>query len=94
MTCGGFQWEGPVVWWRPVDGYRHALPPEERPAAGQQRETVCGESVTLTEPAAVDWLMPTCDACMAEACARRDARAERARAERGRAERDRAARER
>lgn len=74
---GYAEWEGPVVWWQPTRGERHAFPPDRRPRPGQERETVCGEQVTLVELAEVDWLAPTCDACMAEARTRRDARAER-----------------
>ncbi|MDR7301951.1 zinc finger protein [Haloactinomyces albus] len=74
---GGVEWEGPVVWWQPVEGQRHAFSPDRRPRPGQERDTVCGEQVTLVELAEVDWLAPTCDVCMAEACTRRDARVER-----------------
>lgn len=61
------KWQGPVVWWNPVDGFRHAFSPERRPHPGQERITECGLSVTLIEPGPVDWLMPTCDTCMARA---------------------------
>lgn len=77
---GFLSWEGPVVWWHPVDGWRHALSPELRPRPGQERATVCGEAVTLAEASDVDWLAPTCDTCMAEARARGNARAARDRA--------------
>lgn len=71
------EWEGPVVWWNPVDGWRHAFTPDERPSPGRERETLCGQAVTLIDPSAVDWLMPTCDTCMNAAIHRRDDRTER-----------------
>lgn len=74
---GGLQWEGPVVWWNPVAGQRHAFGPDRRPHPGEERDTLCGATVTLTDPSDVDWLMPTCDICMSAAVARSDARAER-----------------
>ncbi|MDR7301784.1 zinc finger protein [Haloactinomyces albus] len=67
MLSEGLQWEGPVVWWQPVVGQRHALSPEVRPKPGQERDTGCGQSVTLIDPSDVDWLMPTCDDCVARA---------------------------
>ncbi len=67
MSSGGLTWRGPVVWWQPVAGWRHALSPDQRPRPGQERQTVCGEQVTLIEPSDVDWLLPTCDTCMAAA---------------------------
>lgn len=67
VLSGGLSWKGPVVWWQPVAGWRHALPPDRRPHPGEERETVCGESVTLIDPSDVDWLLPTCDTCMARA---------------------------
>lgn len=63
---------GPVVYWRPFEGLRHALSPAELPRAGQVRDTLCGVSATLTDPSEVDWLAPTCDHCMVHAKARRD----------------------
>ncbi|MDR7301869.1 zinc finger protein [Haloactinomyces albus] len=77
-------WQGPVVWWQPVLGERHALSPEERPRPGQTRDTVCGLSVTLQAPSDVDWLLPTCDECWAQAVARRDDQVEHQRAQRER----------
>ncbi len=70
----GLRWQGPVVWWNPVDGLRHAFSPERRLHPGQERDTQCGLPVTLIEPDAVDWLMPTCETCMARACARMEDR--------------------
>ncbi|WP_372495380.1 zinc finger protein [Saccharopolyspora soli] len=65
---------GPVVYWRPHGGQRHALWPMELPRAGQERETVCGDTITLIEPSEVDWLDPTCEFCMTRARELRDAR--------------------
>ncbi|MEV6229466.1 zinc finger protein [Saccharopolyspora shandongensis] len=65
---------GPVVYWRPHGGRRHALWPPELPRAGQTRETVCGGTITLADPSEVDWLDPTCEFCMAKARELRDAR--------------------
>lgn len=58
---------GPVVWWQPVEGERHALPPHRRPHPGEERETLCERRVTLIDPTDVDWLCPTCDVCMVRA---------------------------
>ena len=69
----GFGGNGPVAYWNPVDGTRHGLFPDVRPHPGQQRETLCGLSVTLGDPTPVEWLSPTCDDCWTEAKARRDA---------------------
>lgn len=66
---------GPVVYWRPDGGRRHALWPPELPRAGQTRETVCGLTVTLAEPSELDWIDPTCEPCWAKARELRDARA-------------------
>ncbi|WP_017973539.1 zinc finger protein [Actinopolyspora halophila] len=66
----GLSWEGPVVWWNPVEGFRHAFTPERRPRPEQRRETLCGLRVTLIEPDEVDWLLPTCDDCMSAAVVR------------------------
>ncbi|SFT89828.1 zinc-finger [Actinopolyspora lacussalsi subsp. righensis] len=71
------EWQGPVVWWNPVGGWRHAFTPDQRPHPGQERETLCERTVTLIEPSDVDWLMPTCDTCMTAAIRRRDDRTER-----------------
>ncbi|GAB3549139.1 hypothetical protein J2S53_004147 [Actinopolyspora lacussalsi] len=68
------RWRGPVVWWQPVAGWRHALSPELRPRPGQRRTTLCGEDVELIDPTEVDWLMPTCDTCMSLACDRMEQR--------------------
>ncbi|WP_188987102.1 zinc finger protein [Saccharopolyspora thermophila] len=65
---------GPVVYWRPHGGLRHALWPPELPRAGQTRETVCGSTITLTDPSEVDWLDPTCPTCMDKARQLRDER--------------------
>lgn len=67
VFSGGLSWQGPVAWWQPVAGWRHALPPDQRPRPGQERETLCGEQVTLIDPSDVDWLLPTCATCMATA---------------------------
>lgn len=69
-----FQRQGPVVYWRPLKGERHALPPTHVPRPGEERETLCGLNVTTTDPSDVDWLDPTCGHCMARATALRDAR--------------------
>ncbi|NYH79477.1 hypothetical protein FHR84_002815 [Actinopolyspora biskrensis] len=66
----GLSWEGPVVWWNPVEGLRHAFTPEQRPRPDQWRATLCGPRVTLIEPDEVDWLLPTCDDCMSAAVTR------------------------
>ncbi|MEV0698469.1 zinc finger protein [Saccharopolyspora sp. NPDC050389] len=65
---------GPVVYWRPHGGQRHALWPPELPRAGQTRETVCGRTVTLADPSEVDWFDPTCEFCMGKARELRDSR--------------------
>ncbi|ASU80706.1 hypothetical protein CDG81_00595 [Actinopolyspora erythraea] len=63
----GWGWSGPVVWWNPVGGFRHAFSREVRPRPQQQRDTLCGQRVTLIDPSEVDWLVPTCDICMSTA---------------------------
>ncbi|MGI8308910.1 zinc finger protein [Saccharopolyspora hattusasensis] len=70
-----FQSAGLVAYWRPVDGVRHGLSPVELPYPGQERETLCGTTVTVVKTTAIDWLSPTCAACWDEARARRDAAA-------------------
>ncbi len=63
----GLFWQGPVVWWNPVGGWRHAFAPDMKPRPGQERVTVCGQAVVLIDPSELDWLAPTCDACMGRA---------------------------
>lgn len=65
----------PVAYWRPVDGVRHGLEPDEQPFPGQERSTLCGLTVSVVRVTEVDWLAPTCERCWGEATARRDARA-------------------
>lgn len=69
---------GPVAYWRPFEGVRHALEPTEPPQVGQQRQALCGDSITVTAASDVAWLAPTCDFCWAEATSRRDAQHRRA----------------
>ncbi|SFD72881.1 zinc-finger [Actinopolyspora alba] len=70
-------WRGPVVWWNPIAGYRHAFGPDTPPRPEQHRDTLCGVSVTLTESSDADWLLPTCDSCMSEALIRSENREQR-----------------
>ena len=81
--------QGPVVYWRPFDGSRHALSPNPPPRDGQTRETLCGVTTTLAEPSELDWLDPTCPQCWVEAKERLRQRQERRRQERQRQERER-----
>ncbi|RKT83949.1 zinc-finger [Saccharopolyspora antimicrobica] len=68
-----FQSAGLVAYWRPVDGVRHGLLPTEPPYPGQERETLCGTTVSIVKPTDLDWLAPTCGPCWDEARSRRDA---------------------
>ncbi|MGW1682116.1 zinc finger protein [Saccharopolyspora sp. NPDC002376] len=65
----------PVAYWRPVDGVRHGLEPDEPPFPGQERATLCGLRIGVVRVTDVDWLAPTCETCWSEATARRDAQA-------------------
>ncbi|GAB2760580.1 hypothetical protein GCM10027174_41330 [Salinifilum aidingensis] len=67
--------QGPVVYWRPWQGLRHALDPSEPPQPGQQRTGLCGAPVEVRDAGATEWLAPTCPACWDRARQRRDARA-------------------
>ncbi|NYH80353.1 hypothetical protein FHR84_003710 [Actinopolyspora biskrensis] len=67
VPLAGWGWSGPVVWWNPVAGLRHAFSRELRPRPGQERDTLCGQWVTLIDPSELDWLLPTCDICMSVA---------------------------
>ena len=82
----GLFWQGPVVWWNPVDGWRHAFAPDRKPQPEQERVTLCGQAVVLIDPSELDWLAPTCDVCMNRAKEwsqqRQDAIAERRRDQR------------
>ncbi|MCX2730851.1 hypothetical protein OOZ19_11425 [Saccharopolyspora sp. NFXS83] len=69
--------DGPVAYWRPVDGARHAMLPTERPHPGQQRKSLCGEDITITKASPEDWLAPTCAACWDAARTRGDEAAQR-----------------
>ncbi|NYH80820.1 hypothetical protein FHR84_004188 [Actinopolyspora biskrensis] len=70
VPLDGFEWPGPVVWWNPVDGFRHAFDAGQRTRPGQNRETLCGSNVVLIDPSELDWLLPTCDICMSAAVER------------------------
>ena len=61
---------GLVAYWRPAGGERHALEPTQAPREGQERVTLCGETITVVEASDVAWLSPTCDFCWAEATSR------------------------
>lgn len=65
---------GPVAYWRPVRGQRHALSAEWLPHPGQVRDALCGLRLVLTEPSDHDWLAETCTACLNRAKALRDER--------------------
>lgn len=65
---------GPVAYWRPAQGERHALSPEQRPYPGQSRQALCGLRLTVTEPTDCDWFAETCTECLIRAKALRDAR--------------------
>ena len=67
--------QGPVVYWRPWEGLRHALDPSEPPQPGQQRTGLCGTAVEVREADAVEWLAPTCTDCWTHARELRDSRA-------------------
>ncbi len=70
----GFYSQGPVVYWHPFGGERHALWPTSPPQHGQVRDTVCGRNTTIAQASDVDWLAPTCVECLTKARAMRDAR--------------------
>ncbi|WP_165968117.1 zinc finger protein [Saccharopolyspora elongata] len=70
-----FQRRGLVAYWRPFDGIRHGLYPDQPPQPGQCRETLCGMTLTVGTPTEVEWLAPTCESCWNEARSRRDAQA-------------------
>ncbi|MEU6264329.1 zinc finger protein [Saccharopolyspora shandongensis] len=63
----------PVAYWRPFEGSRHGLEPDEPPVPGQERSTLCGRTIGIVRPTEVEWLAPTCESCWSEAKARRDA---------------------
>ena len=65
---------GPVAYWRPARGERHALSPEQRPYPGQVRDALCGLQMTITETTDCDWFAETCRDCRERAKALRDAR--------------------
>lgn len=71
----GMQAKGPLVYWRPWNGERHALWPTSIPRAGQERDTLCGAKASITEPTEIEWLAPTCGVCMSKAQGLRDSRA-------------------
>ncbi len=64
---------GLVAYWRPYGGERHALEPTHSPRVGEERLTLCGETISVADASEVVWLSPTCDFCWAEAVSRRDA---------------------
>ncbi|MHA6801567.1 zinc finger protein [Bounagaea algeriensis] len=66
--------QGPVVYWRPWEGLRHALDPSEPPQPGRQRTGLCGTAVEVRDADATEWLAPTCPDCWAHARELRDAR--------------------
>ncbi|MGW1677039.1 zinc finger protein [Saccharopolyspora sp. NPDC002376] len=68
-----FQPQGLIAYWRPASGLRHGLEPDELPRSGQERDTLCGLSITVGSPTERDWLDPTCETCWNEARSRRDA---------------------
>ncbi|GAA3352156.1 MULTISPECIES: zinc finger protein [Saccharopolyspora] len=65
---------GPVAYWRPAKGERHALSAEQRPYPGQVRDALCGLRFTINEPSDCDWFAESCADCLARAKALRDAR--------------------
>jgi hypothetical protein len=67
-----FQRQRVIAYWRPFDGVRHGLYPDDAPYPGQQRETLCGMTLTVGIPSEVEWLAPTCEPCWDNARARRD----------------------
>ncbi|MFR9729328.1 zinc finger protein [Saccharopolyspora sp. MS10] len=73
MAFGVFHGRGPVAYWRPVSGVRHAVDPGEPPHPGQARTALCGAELKITKASAEDWLAPTCAACWEVARALRDA---------------------
>ena len=77
MLADILTWPGPVVWWHPTGGQRHAFHPDPKPAPGQHRHALCGDEATLAPATYTDWLAPTCDICMARARDRAHAREKR-----------------
>ncbi len=73
----GFQSEGPVAYWHPFQGVRHGMAATRLPAVGQERETLCGTTISVEERSEVEWLAPTCTKCWIEAIALRDEAARR-----------------
>ena len=69
--------DGPVAYWHPFEGVRHGLPATRRPVPGQERETLCGVTISVAERTEVEWLAPTCTACWVLAVGLRDAAAKR-----------------
>ena len=61
-----------VAYWRPHGGLRHGLHPTEPPHPDEERDTLCGETIRIGRPTAIDWLSPTCEACWLMATATRD----------------------
>lgn len=74
MEFPRFDRQGPVAYWRPYEGTRHAMEPSEPPRPGHDRETLCGDAISVVEPTVVDWLAPTCAECWRRALRLRDAR--------------------
>lgn len=66
--------EGPVAYWRPVEGARHGMSATEQPHPGQERDALCGKRITIVKASDVDWLVPTCPDCWSRAQSLRDAR--------------------
>ncbi|MCI2419040.1 hypothetical protein MOQ72_16470 [Saccharopolyspora sp. K220] len=75
---GFLQQQVVVAYWRPFDGVRHGLHPDQPPYPGQERETLCGLTMTVGIPTEVEWLAPTCEPCWDDARFRRDAASRRA----------------
>jgi hypothetical protein len=69
----GLEPQRPVAYWRPFEGSRHGLEPDELPLPGQERPTLCGRTISIGRATEVEWLAPTCETCWTEAKARRDA---------------------
>lgn len=69
-----FRPHGPVVYWHPFNGERHALWPVSPPEPDQERDTVCGLRTVIERATELEWLAPTCHECWAKARALRDAR--------------------
>lgn len=66
---------GPVAYWRPARGQRHALSADLLPHAGQVRDALCGLRLVLIQPTDDDWLAATCASCLVRAKQLRDGRA-------------------